>query len=156
MSAAMKLKEHKTAKLAPSGLLRSEHARADWTITPAAHHVYEDVLEPVYWTHHAFSLKPGHKICVIPSDMSYYAELVVWFVADNTATVGQVVHVKNERMGETVDETLLPEGYKVVWVVGSRQYAVVRNNDKATLQSFVKKDDAVKWLIENRRNLVAS
>lgn len=154
MSTVTHLDIQKIPKLGPSGLIRSEHARAEWTVIPAQHHSFEDVLQPVYWTHHAASFRPGHKVCVIPPDMSYYAELIVRFVTDNSAKVGLISHTKFDTE-EQADETLLPVDYRVEWVVGNRQYAVIRKSDKATLQSFKEKNDAVKWLIDNRKSLVA-
>jgi len=155
MSVALAPSVKKAAKLRPSGLHKAEHARVPYRIYPSATETYEEILEPIYWHHNASLLRPGDLIEVFPEDRSYFAMLIVVAAEDNTAKVEEAIprRVFAEPASETVE---IPAGYAIDWRGPNGKFAVIRTADKHVIQSgFVKKDEALTWLISNRRTLVS-
>lgn len=144
----------KAPKLGPSALHRADHARSPYRIQPAASVEYADILAPIYWHHIASKLRPGDIVEVWPEDRAYFAMLVVVAAEDNTAKVEEIVFRKFD--SPALEEVTMPVGYGIDWRGPNGKFAVVRNLDKQVIQSgFVKKDEAIKWLVENRRTLVS-
>lgn len=140
----------KARKLPEARFAPAEVMRVRYVIVPEEGTSFEELLEPIYWSHVARRLRALDILEIHPEDGSYFAELLVRGVGPKGA---QVVTLRMKKLGEVED---LGEAFKIQWKGGHLKHAVIRSRDKEVLQGgFANKEDAAAWLASNLASLAA-
>lgn len=115
-----------------------EYATNRWVVSPSVSTTYERVLEPDYWQHIGFNLRPGDIIEVHPETGEYWAELMV---RSATRVEANVVELrKKDFSAETVRANVTP--VSVEWKGPVRKYALVRGG-QIVADGFQTKEEAL-------------
>lgn len=127
----------------------AEHEYRRWRNFPEAGHTREQVTAPEYWAHQSSKHRVGDIIEVYCEDGSYYGELLVTACEKNYSKV----HVLSwhELDGKAV---MSDAKFRVEFKGPVKKHCVIRVSDSAIVHEGISsKDDAVRWLEENRAHL---
>lgn len=145
------------SKLSPSALQTGEFAKMVWVATAEAGTPIETVLDPMYWSHVAKTLKPWHEIDVRAGDGSWLVRLVVRDAGPMWAKVELLAaHEFEAKAGADVVMPAAAEGrYIVKWRFGAK-WSVLRLGDNAVMiDGLATKDEAALWLTQHVAKVAA-
>ena len=134
-------------KLAQADFSLTESVQVSHTAYPPVGTTREDVLNPLFWSHVAKSMRSSDTINVLPKDGAWYAEFLVIYADQIQAKVKELNYWVLEEIKESDLETEL---YQVKWISPPVKWGVVRKADKHVVKdSFPMKIEAVKWMQEH-------
>ena len=114
----------------------------------------DDLMKPDTWSHVANMMKPGDHVEVHWDDGKYFAQLLV-IDATRTYAHMKVREFLDLREGKENENDML-DGYAYKWRGPHHRHCIVRVKDGAVMTSEqATKEDALKWLIQNKTRLVA-
>lgn len=145
-------------QLSPGNMQEAEYWRSDYAVIAEIGTTPEHLLDPAYWAHHAFKMKPWDKIEVRAQDGTWYAEYIVLEASRTWAKVKQIIFVplttadvsltQSQDMDAKRDNALTEAlaNHEVKWR-GPKGWSVVRKSDHAALSEGHRlKTDAEGWL----------
>lgn len=106
----------------------------------------EDILKPAYWEHVTGKLRAPAKICIMEETKAWYAEVIVFVVANRWAEVrllGEPIIVDKLQGLPRVEQDLIIEdgGLQLLWIVKRRSDGRIIKGD-STLKT---KEQAEAW-----------
>lgn len=141
----------RAVQLPASGLEQQQFIRNIWCVKPSESQRFEDLLQPLYWSHVAAKLRAKDKLEILPVDNSYYAELLVISTTPTSAKVEVINFVDfRQKEEEKSSSSVVGSGYSVHWRGPSAKWSVERNIDKHRVQAqFATEEEANEFLKEH-------
>lgn len=143
-----------STKLIADRIKLAEHARNLHRVAPDEGTTLEEVLRPDYWSHVGFKVAQGDKMEIMPADGSWYAEALV--VSCSRIHVKLIVlshKVIFEQEKKEVKESFKPP-FEIAFKGPQRRWSIIRTKDKTYVkEGFSEKEEATKWLEENKADL---
>ncbi|MCR4331769.1 MAG: hypothetical protein NUV34_03565 [Sulfuricaulis sp.] len=141
---------------------QADNVRETWAITVEQGVTRTDILNPAFWSHIAYKLRPYARIEVRCDDGSFFAELVVLNAERTWARVYVLSwadlttkDVSQTQAGKAAQPaaTAEPErAFRVEWKGPHKKFCVIRNSDNAYIrESEASKRDAEAWLLDYER-----
>jgi len=136
-------------KLQYSGMQVADHSQQRWGVKLQPNHVFEDVLNPAFWSIQANRFTQGDLIDIRTEDGRFYAEAYVTDVYNTGVKLQILRHVQLDGHIEGKVETA---GYTVEWKGPSWKFCVIRKIDGAIMvKNLTTKEAAADWLEDNAK-----
>lgn len=133
-------------KILKNRLTEAEFSRVVWSAIPESGTTLADMVKPEYWAHVAKFLKPGARIEIQPEDNSWFAELYVRAVKEQSAVV-QVLRAV------TFDEAPQASASAPAYFAkfsGAAKWRVYRASDNAVMaEKLDTREQADAWIADN-------
>jgi hypothetical protein len=140
-------------QLTPSRKTFAEHSRNQWFVVPEHGTPFDALLDPAFWAHVAYELKPCDEITVHAEDGSYYGRLLVRDASRLYAIVAKLEYHDLDPVDVQQGSSAIPKGYEVKWRGPIHKWCVLRGTD--VLKDGQSKDSANQWLREHLRTVGA-
>ena len=159
MAEELKITEPKPVpkfKINEAAFQPADASRMTWTITLPPEHQFDEVLDPVFWSHVArkIDMKFHNFIEVYREDRTLFGSLYVRGVSGNNVYVAVI-----DRPLEWGKAAPVPAGgLTTKWNVGKGGFDVIRADDKQVVadgKQFPLREQAEAWIAQQRKSLAA-
>jgi hypothetical protein len=148
------MSEKKDVRISESRFKVAEFVSNNFAVTVEPEINLDDLLKPEYWAEVAMYLNPGDIVDVRWDDGKFYCRLYVNQCSRTYANMYVLGH-HDLRLGKE-NETDILDGYIYKWRGPHHRHCIVRVKDGAVMTSEQpSKEDALKWLIQNKTRLAA-
>lgn len=134
-------------KILKNRLTEAEFSRVVWSAVPESGTTLADMVKPEYWAHVAKFLKPGARIEIQPEDNSWFAELYVRTVKEQSAVV-QVLRAVT--FDEAPQAAATAPAYFPKFCGPAAKWRVYRAVDNAVMaEKLDTREQADTWIADN-------
>lgn len=137
-------------KILKNRLTEAEFSRVVWSAVPESGTTLADMVKPEYWAHVAKFLKPGARIEIQPEDNSWFAELYVRTVKEQSAVVQvlRAVTFDEAPPAQATDKT--GPAYFAKFCGPAAKWRVYRTVDNAVMaEKLDTREQADQWITDN-------
>ena len=152
IKAKEEVKPREPRKLAAIDFQLKETVQAQYTALVPTDTIFEDCMEPMFWTHVAAQMPTMSEVTLIPKDGSWYGRVFVRYSDRTSAKVAPLeYHDLNTMVYEDTDDSDF--GIDFTTAEGFR---VIRKADSTVLsKGHNTREDAAEWMVEHNKAMAA-